>query len=320
MSLLIIGATGTLGRQIAKKALDKGFQVKCLVRNIHKALFLKEWGAELIYGDLNISDTIPKTLYGITAIIDASTSRPHDFCKTKQIDLEGKFVLIDSAEKASIRRYIFFSILYADDYINIPLMHFKKQIENRLINSTINYTIFNLCGFFQGVISQYALPILDNRSIWITDKLISIAYIDTQDVARFTIQSLSIPSMENRAIPLIGKKGWNSHEIIMICKKLSGQKPKIAFISLKLLQITCYFTRLFQWSWKISERLTFIQIINKNKNFNIDEAYMQDICLQLGSDREEVMSLEAYLQEYFYRVMKRLKTLDYPLKDAGNKF
>nr|YP_009314101.1 Hypothetical protein ycf39 [Izziella formosana]SCW22355.1 Hypothetical protein ycf39 [Izziella formosana] len=310
MSLLIIGATGTLGRQVVRKALDEGFNVTCLVRNFRRAAFLKEWGAVLIYGDLKIPETIPPVLKGITAIIDASTARPYDPYNASVVDLYGKMHLIQAAEIAKIQRFIFFSILNANNYPEIPLMNLKIQVETRLRESTIPYTIFNLCGFYQGIISQYSLPILDQQSIWVSSESSEVSYIDTQDIAKFTVRSLSVPDLENAQYSLVGLKSWNSFDIIELCEKLSGQRAKISTIPLLILQIARDFTKLFEWTKNISERLAFAEILSRGENFYDD---MTSICKICKIDPAEITTLEDYLQEYFTRVMKKLKTLNYDL-------
>jgi len=190
MSLLIIGGTGTLGRQVVLQALTKGYKVRCMVRNFRRANFLKEWGAELVYGDLSIPETIPPCLQGITAVIDASTSRPSDLDALKKVDWDGKSVLIEASKAAKIKRFIFCSTQNNEQFKTIPLMEMKQGIEVKLKDSQIPYTIFRLSGFYQGLIEQYAIPILENLPIWVTNENTAVSYMDTQDVAKFCLRSL----------------------------------------------------------------------------------------------------------------------------------
>ena len=307
MSLLVLGSTGTLGRQIVKKALDEGFQVKCFVRNFRKAVFLKEWGAELIYGDLKILETIPRSLYGITAIIDASTVRPADFEFTNAIEVESKKILIRSAQLAKVKRYVFFSILNADKYKNvITLMNLKCQTELLLKNSEIKYTIFYLCGFFQGLIQQYALPILDGQSVWITQERHAVPYIDTQDVAKFAIKSLSIKDAQSQTFPLVGSCKWTSVEIIELCEKLSGQKSNTSEISMFFLQSLRVLTKKFQWTLNISEKLAFTNLLVEKQPFGFS---MSEFYSVFKTNADEFNSLDNYLQEYFYSILQKMKEL-----------
>ena len=308
MSLLIIGGTGTLGRQIVLQALTKGYQVRCLVRNFRKASFLKEWGVELVYGDLNCPETIPPCLKGITAIIDASTSRVEEQNSLKKVDWEGKLYLIEAAKIAKVQRFIFFSVQNVDQFKDIPLLRIKNGIELRLKDSGIPYTIFRLTGFYQGLVEQYAIPILEELPIWVTNEKIYISYIDTQDIAKFCLRSFQIPLTGNHSFFLNGSRSWISSEIINLCEQLAGQKALVRHVPIFLLKFARHFFGFFEWSQNISDRLAFVEILYTTSNFSKSTPELYKV---FKLDPIEIIQLDDYFLEYFIRLLKRLRDINF---------
>ena len=304
----MVGATGTLGRQIARRALDEGHQVRCLVRKPKKAAFLKEWGAELVCGDICQPETLEVALEGVEIVIDAATAKATDSLSIKQVDWEGKIALIQAAKKAEIKRYIFFSILNSEKFPKVPLMEIKHCTELYLAESGLNYTIFKTCGFMQGLIGQFAIPILDNQVVWVTGKGAPIAYLDTLDIAKFTIRALEVPETENRTFPLVGTRAWGTYDIIQLCERLSGRVAKTAKLELPVLRLIRRLLRFFQWGWNIADRLTFAEVLASDIPL---DAPMEEVYATLGLDPKETTTLEEYLQEYFSRIMKKLKEIGY---------
>lgn len=308
MTLLIVGATGTLGRQVARRAIDEGYKVRCLVRSSKKAAFLKEWGAELVPGNLRYPESLAEALEGVTQVIDASTSRPTDSLSIKQVDWEGKVALIQAAKAAGVERFIFFSILDADKYPEVPLMEIKRCTELFLAESGLNYTILRLAGFMQGLIGQYGIPILEAQPVWVTGNSSPIAYMDTQDIAKFAIRALSVPETQNQAFPVVGTRAWSAEEIINLCERLSGKDARVTRMPINLLRAVRGLMRFFQWGWNVADRLAFTEVLASGKQLN---ASMDEVYTVFGLDQQQTTTLESYLQEYFSRIMKKLKELDY---------
>ncbi|NJK30755.1 MAG: SDR family oxidoreductase [Acaryochloris sp. RU_4_1] len=308
MNLLVIGATGTLGRQIVRRALDEGHEVTCLVRTPRAATFLREWGASLVKGDLREPPTLKLALEGNTVVIDAATVRATDSLSIHEVDWEGKVALIQAAKAAGIQRYVFISILGSEKYPQVPLMDIKHCTELFLQESGLNYTILRPCGFFQGLIGQYAIPILEKQSVWVMDEASPTAYMDTQDIAKFAVNALSHSETERKTYDLAGPQTWSPEQLVELCEKFADQDAKVTRMSMRLLKGGQKMARFFQWSWNIADRLAFSEVLTAKDPITVP---MAETYKTFGINENEITTLEAYMQEYFDRILKKLKQIEY---------
>jgi len=78
MKILILGATGRTGKHLYQTALEKGYEVNCLARNISR--IAPQEGLHLFEGNAHESSDLRKALYGCDHVLSAlNISRTSDF-------------------------------------------------------------------------------------------------------------------------------------------------------------------------------------------------------------------------------------------------
>ena len=316
MKILLVGATGTLGRQIAKQAIEEGHEVRCFVRNPRKASFLQEWGCELTKGNLLNPGDIDYALQDIEVVIDSATGRPEDSKSIYETDWDGKLNLFNACESKKIKRVIFLSILSTEKFRNVPLMDVKYCTEKLLEKSNFDYTIFKCAAFMQGVISQFAIPVLDSQAVWMSGTPTKIAYMNTQDMAKIIVSSINKPKSYKLSLPLVGPKAWNSDEVISLCEKYSNKKAKIFRVSPFLIKATQNVVSFFQDALNVSERLAFAEVTSSGIALDSDMSNTYDV---LDLKKEEITSLENYIKDYYQQILKRLKEMEADLNIEEKK-
>ena len=316
MKILLIGATGTLGRQIAKQAVEEGHEIRCFVRNPKKASFLQEWGCELTRGNLLNSSDIEYALQDVEAVIDAATSRPDDSKSIYETDWDGKLNLFNACESLKVKRVIFLSILLTEKFRNVPLMDIKYCTEKLLEKSSFDYTIFNCAAFMQGVIGQFAIPVLDSQAVWMSGTPTKIAYMNTQDMAKVIVSAVNNPKTHRLRLPLVGPKAWDSNEVISLCEKFSDKKAKIFRVSPFIISITQKVVSFFQDSLNVAERLAFAEVTSSGLPLDADMSKTYEL---LEFKKEDMTSLDSYIKEYYQQILKRLREMEADLNIEEKK-
>jgi uncharacterized protein YbjT (DUF2867 family) len=317
MQVLVIGGTGTLGRQIARQALDAGHQVRCMVRSPRKAAFLQEWGCELTRGDLLEPDSLDYALEGQEAVIDAATARATDAGSVYDTDWTGKLNLLNACERAGVKRFVFLSLLGAEKHRDVPLMDIKHCTEQLLRESDFDYTILQGAAFMQGVISQFAIPVLESQTVWVSGSPTAIAYMNTQDMARFAVAALERPETIRASYPVVGPKAWNTGEVVQLCEQASGKSARVFRVPPVLLDLMRGVCNFFEPAVNVAERLAFAEVTGGGESL---DAPMEATYGAFGLDPADATTLEDYIREYYTTILKRLRDMEKDLdKDAKKK-
>ena len=148
-TVLLAGATGYLGKYIAKELIARNINTKIIVRNPVKAIPLAYDFVEIIPAEVTRPETIKGHFAGVDTVISTvGITRQRDGLTYMAVDYRANMNLLEEAKKAGVKKFIYVSVINGQLHRNLKLVEAKEAFVDKLKASGLEYTIIRPNGFF----------------------------------------------------------------------------------------------------------------------------------------------------------------------------
>jgi len=189
MTILVTGATGTVGRHVVEQLAKRGADVRALVRDSAKANFPA--GVAVAKGDLLDVGSLRSAFSGVSTLFLLNAVVPDEFTQA--------LIALNLAREVGIERIVYLSVIHSDVYVNVPHFAGKFAVERMIEQMGINATILRPAYFMNNDVTikdvvtgygVYPMPIGGK----------GLAMIDVRDIGE--IAAIELIRREQAAAPL----------------------------------------------------------------------------------------------------------------------
>jgi len=179
MSILVTGATGTIGSLVVQGLAAAGAEVSAFVRTPGKQRFPA--GVKEVVGDLTDVPSLRAALSSVRTLFLLNAVTPDEVTQA--------LVALNLAREAGIERVVYLSVLHADKFTNVPHFTGKHTVERMIESLDIAATVLRPAYFMQNermvqqVIQGYGVYPMPIGSA-------GVAMIDARDIADVAVAEL----------------------------------------------------------------------------------------------------------------------------------
>ena len=243
--ILVVGATGKLGGDIALRLLGQGKTVRVLLRRDSPARAMAAQGmavdpeellaagAEPVYGDMKDRASLDAAMLGVETVVTTANSAVRGGDDNPlTVDLQGNRNLIDAAKAAGVNHLIFVSILGYDPNSPNPFFAAKGQTEEYLINSGLHYTILAPDTFAEVWFGMVlGMPLANGAPITLVAPATHRhTFVSARDVAAYAVAAVDHPSACDKRIPVAGPDALSWQDVVAQASAVLGRPLEIQLV------------------------------------------------------------------------------------------
>jgi NADH dehydrogenase len=234
MSILIAGATGVVGKQIALALQRKTGQVRGLVRNgaaNPNASELVAAGIQIASGDLREASTLADACVGVDTVVCTATTMPTGVDDgLRRVDHDGVLALIDAAERSGVKKFVYTSYSGAIE-TDCPLRTAKRDCERRLRESSMDAVILRPTYFME----MWLGPHLGFDPLNATVRIYGdgegpVSYVSAFDVAAFAVAAALKPTSKETVLEIGGPEELSQIDAVRIFERTLGTSCRLEFV------------------------------------------------------------------------------------------
>ncbi|NOT33071.1 MAG: NmrA family NAD(P)-binding protein [Candidatus Eisenbacteria bacterium] len=214
MKYLVLGATGTVGSQVARELMKQGATVRVLTRNPEKAAALGP-NVETVKG--NLLD--PASLEGLFKGVDGAFL----LNAVGSTECQEGLMAVSAAITQKLARIVYLSVQHADRASYLPHFGSKIGVEHAIERSGIPFTILRPSNFhqndqwFKDVMLQYGVypqPLGGT----------GVSRVDVRDIGEAAAIALTQNGHQGKTYDLVGPRGMTGIETASIWSKALGRE------------------------------------------------------------------------------------------------
>jgi uncharacterized protein YbjT (DUF2867 family) len=214
MTVLVVGATGSIGRLVVEEAAKKGHAVRALVREPRSARRLMS-GVELVVGDLTRAETLIAAVDCVDAIVFTHGSGGTSKADTEQVDYGGVRNVLAAlgGRQARIALMTAIGVTNRDGEYNRQTESgdWKRRGERLVRVSGLPYTIVRPGWFDYNKPDEHQLLLLQGDRRHAGDP--SDGVIARRQLAEVLVTSLTCDEARRKTFELVAVKGPVQHDL-----------------------------------------------------------------------------------------------------------
>jgi uncharacterized protein YbjT (DUF2867 family) len=156
--ILLFGATGNLGKEIAKEAKQEGYDLTVVVRIKDKAKQLARITNQDVVADITNASALTGICNDFEIVISAlgKSVSPNDHSKPSfnDIDLTANSYILNEAKNSGVKKFAYVSAFHSEKYLHVEYFRVHHEFAEMLKKSGIDYSIIKPPAIFSGFLDM----------------------------------------------------------------------------------------------------------------------------------------------------------------------